>query len=81
VRIPKDLAIIGCGNLHYDENLRISLSSIDQKSQRIGERAAQLIIDQVIRGKYDEAPDLSSQTFANIQLKPEVIIRESSRRR
>jgi LacI family transcriptional regulator len=81
VRIPKDLAIIGCGNLHYNNSLRISLSSVDQKSERVGERAAQLIIDRVVRSKYDEEPELSSQTYANIQLKPELIVRESSRRK
>lgn len=81
LRVPQDVAIIGCGNLHYDDVLRIPLSSIDQKSERVGERAAQIILEQVVRGRYDEEPDISATTFANIQLKPEVIIRESSRRK
>ncbi len=81
LRIPKDVAIIGCGNLHYDDSLIIPLSSVDQRSERIGERAAQLVLDQVMRGKYEEEPDASAQTFANIQLKPEIIVRESSRRK
>lgn len=81
VRIPKELAIIGCGNLHYDDSLLVPLSSVDQRSARVGERAAQLILEQVVRGRYDDAPDTASQTFANIQLKPEVVIRESSRRK
>ena len=81
VRIPQDLAIIGCGNLHYDDSLRIPLSSVDQKSERVGERAAQLILEQVVRGRYDEKPDAASQKFANIQVKPEIIIRDSSRRK
>jgi hypothetical protein len=54
VSIPKQLAIIGCGNLHYDDSLRVPLLSIDQKSERIGERAAEIILERVIRGKYDE---------------------------
>ncbi|MBW4028175.1 MAG: LacI family transcriptional regulator [Acidobacteria bacterium] len=81
LNIPKDLAMIGCGNLHYDNVLRIPLSSVDQKSERVGQRAAELILEQVIRGRYDVEPEFSSQTFANVQLKPEVIVRESSRRR
>ncbi len=81
LRIPKDLAIIGCGNLHYDDSLVIPLSSVDQKSDRVGERAAQLILEQVVRGRYDEEPDASTQIFANIQLKPEIVVRESSRRK
>ena len=40
VRIPQDLAVVGCGNLHYDDSLRVPLSSIDQHSRRIGEEAA-----------------------------------------
>ena len=27
--IPEDIAIIGCGNLHYDSALRTPLSSVD----------------------------------------------------
>jgi len=81
ISIPKDLAMIGCGNLHYDNILRIPLSSVDQKSERVGQRAAELILEQVVRGRYDVEPELSSQSFANIQLKPEVIVRESSKRR
>ena len=81
VKIPKELAIIGCGNLHYDDSLLVPLSSVDQRSARVGERAAQLILEHVVRGRYDDAPDAASQTFANIQLKPEVVVRESSRRR
>ena len=79
IKIPQELAIIGCGNLHYDESLSIPLSSIDQRSARIGERAARIIIQQVVRGKYDLEPSAESQTFANIQLKPEVVVRASSR--
>ena len=79
IKVPKDVAIIGCGNLHYDDSLSIPLSSVDQKSERIGERAAQIIIELVIRGKYDKVPDPACQTFTTVQLKPEIIIRESSR--
>ena len=80
-RIPEDVAIIGCGNLHYDDSLLVPLSSVDQRSARVGERAAQLILQHVVRGKYDDAPDDASQVYANIQLKPEVIVRESSKRK
>ena len=79
VKIPKDLAVIGCGNLHYDDSLSIPLSSIDQKSSTIGARAAKIIIEHVVRGKYDHEPDQDSQTFANIQLKPELVVRASSK--
>jgi LacI family transcriptional regulator len=44
LRIPEDIAIIGCGNLHYDSSLRVPLSSIDQNSQQIGERTAEILL-------------------------------------
>ena len=44
LRVPEDIAVIGCGNLHYDRSLRVPLSSIDQQSATIGERAAKLAL-------------------------------------
>ena len=45
VAVPDELAIIGCGNLHYDSEIRVPLSSIDQRSNEIGSRAAKLILE------------------------------------
>jgi LacI family transcriptional regulator len=36
LRIPKDIAMIGCGNLQYDDSLQIAFSSIDKQSLEIG---------------------------------------------
>jgi len=44
LRVPEDIAVIGCGNLHYDARLRVSLSSIDQNSQAIGQRTAEILL-------------------------------------
>ena len=33
VRIPHDIALLGCGNFHYSSKLRVPLSSIDQHAQ------------------------------------------------
>jgi len=44
LRIPKDLAVVGCGNLSYSDFLRVSLSSIDQGSESIGKRVADLAL-------------------------------------
>jgi len=40
LRIPEDVAIIGCGNVSYSGFLRVPLSSIDQDSDTIGYEAA-----------------------------------------
>ncbi len=44
LRVPDDVAVIGCGNLHYNAWLRVPLSSVDQRSLTIGERAAKLAL-------------------------------------
>lgn len=44
LRVPEDVAVIGSGNLHYDTELRIPLSSIDQQTDSIGERAGRLTL-------------------------------------
>lgn len=79
ISIPRQLAIIGCGNLHYDDSLLVPLSSIDQKSARIGERAAAIILEQAVRGKYDEEP-AGPKSYAKVILRPELVKRESSSR-
>jgi len=40
LRIPEDIAVVGCGNLSYSDFLRVPLSSVDQGSRQIGKLAA-----------------------------------------
>lgn len=47
LRIPEDIALIGCGNQYYNDSLRVPLSSIDQHSWAIGERAGKIVLDLV----------------------------------
>jgi LacI family transcriptional regulator len=72
LKIPEDMAIIGCGNLHYDDLLRVPLSSIDQHSRRIGEEAARITLA-ILNSK---AP-LKAQI---VVLQPELIVRTSTMR-
>ena len=43
--VPEDIAIIGAGNVHYSDLLRVPLSTIDQSSAAIGETAAELLCE------------------------------------
>jgi len=43
LRVPGDVAVIGAGNVHYSDLLRVPLSTIDQSSAEIGEAAAELL--------------------------------------
>lgn len=73
LRIPEDIAVIGCGNLHYDDSLRVPLSSIDQHSRRIGEEAARVTL-RILNSKVPPKPE-------TIVLQPELIVRGSTQRR
>lgn len=72
LRVPQDVAVIGCGNLHFDKSLRVPLSSIDQQSAAIGERAAKLLLS-MIEAKSQLQP-------RSILLEPRLVQRESTRR-
>ncbi len=72
LRIPADIALLGCGNTPFDNYLRVPLSSVDQQSTAIGIRAAWLAIDLVHSDKATRP-----QT---ILLEPKVIQRDSTRR-
>ena len=73
LRIPEDIAIIGCGNLHYDSLLKVPLSSIDQNSQAIGERCAEILLNNF---ESKTKPPLKS-----VILEPSLVARASSLKR
>ncbi|HEY5256638.1 MAG TPA: substrate-binding domain-containing protein [Acidobacteriaceae bacterium] len=45
--MPEDIALIGCGNLPNNDWLRVPLSSIDQRSQMVDRRAAELALNSI----------------------------------
>jgi len=72
LRIPEDVAVIGCGNLSYSDFLRVPLSSIDQNSEQIGQKAAHLALSLV--GKKKVQPPKTKLTT------PHLVVRASSLR-
>lgn len=72
LRIPEDIALIGCGNLNYDDTLRVPLSSVDQRSRQIGEETARVAFG-ILSSKKPPA-------VQNIVLKPQLIARASTKR-
>lgn len=44
LRIPQDIKVIGVGNVHYSDLLRVPLSTIDQSSDTIGQQAADILL-------------------------------------
>ena len=75
IAVPKELAVIGCGNLHYVSQIRVPLSSIDQRSAEIGQRAARLILD-ILAAKADKA----LLEDREIILQPRLVARDSTAR-
>ena len=73
LRIPEDLAVIGCGNLHYDDVLSVPLSSVNQHSRRIGEEAARIALE-ILSSKVP--PKIES-----VVLEPGLVVRKSTQRR
>lgn len=72
IMVPEDLAVIGCGDLHYDELMRVPLSSINQRSPEIGARTAKLILELLAT---EEKPDPR-----RIVLEPRLAARDSTNR-
>jgi LacI family transcriptional regulator len=44
LRIPEDIAVVGCGNVLYSDFLRVPLTSVDQDSSAIGKIAAEMAL-------------------------------------
>ncbi|WP_420236580.1 LacI family DNA-binding transcriptional regulator [Telmatobacter bradus] len=71
--IPEEIAVIGCGNLYYDESLRVPLSSIDQNSKSIGEKTAEILLDLI--------DTKNSAHTRSVILTPQILVRASSQRK
>ena len=70
LRIPEDVAVIGCGNVLYSQYLRVPLSSIDQQTAEMGRRVGKLALSQIGR-KRRRRPE-------RILLEPHVVPRAST---
>jgi LacI family transcriptional regulator len=72
LRIPQDIAVAGCGNVLYADFLKVPLTTVDQNTQEIGERAATLALS-LIQSKGPVLPK-------SVILQPRLIVRDSTRR-
>jgi LacI family transcriptional regulator len=72
LRIPEDIALIGCGNHRNNAYLRVPLSSVDQNSQMIGQRAAELVLSLIESKQRPRA--------RTIILEPALVVRASTQR-
>jgi LacI family transcriptional regulator, galactose operon repressor len=70
LKIPEDIALIGCGNVRYSDSLRVPLTTIDQDCEGLGTHAARLAL-----GLLESKTPLAPQT---ILVKPRLIVRDST---
>jgi LacI family transcriptional regulator len=71
IRIPEEIKVIGVGNVHYSDLLRVPLSTIDQGSASIGRQAAEILM-KAIAAKRRKA-------LKTVLIEPALIARESTR--
>lgn len=72
LRIPEDVALVGCGNVFYADYLRVPLTSVDQDSAAIAEETARMALA-LVETKEPVRPK-------TVLLQPRLIVRESTRR-
>jgi LacI family transcriptional regulator len=72
-KVPEDIAIVGFSNEPFSEVVTPSISTVKQPGYLIGQKAAQLIIDQISNGG-------STTEFKTIVMPTELIIRNSSKK-
>ena len=70
--IPRDIGVIGAGNIRYAESFRVPLSSIDVSSVSLGENAGSLAL------QLADSKNAASPTSVIIQ--PKLIVRDSSKK-
>lgn len=69
LRIPEDIAFVGCGNFRYADFLHVPLTSVDQSAQSIGAEAGKLAMKLIAA-----TPAATRRIF----IEPSLIIRRST---
>ncbi len=69
LRVPEDIAFVGCGNFRYADYLRVPLSSIDQGTAELGRIAGKLALD--LSAKPEQEPK-------SVLVEPKLVVRRSS---
>ena len=70
VKVPDDVALVGGGNIHYGDMLRVPLTTVAWSTIEMGQAAANLLIE-MIEGKDKKRRN------QQIIVEPELVVRES----
>ena len=74
IKIPEEIAVVGFSNEPFSEVVTPSISTVKQPGFLMGQKAAQLIIQQILH-------DNENPVFQTIVMPTELIIRESSQKK
>jgi LacI family transcriptional regulator len=73
LRIPDDIAVVGCGNVLYSDFLQVPLTSVDQDSAGIGKLAAEAAL-RLVGAREPQRPHVEL-------VKPRLVVRASTLRK
>ena len=73
LRIPEDIAILGCGNIPYSVFMRVPLTSVDQNAALLGQQAANLALRAI-----KERSQKSGHAPMAVLLRPTLVVRGST---
>jgi len=72
LKVPDDICVVGAGNVHYSDVLRVPLTTVDQGTSRMGTRAAELLLER-ITAKRVLRPE-------RVLVPPKLVVRTSTQR-
>ena len=72
LNVPDDISVVGAGNVHYSDVLRVPLTTVDQGTAQIGTRAAELVMERIAAKR-----TLRSK---RVLIPPKLVVRKSTQR-
>ena len=71
LRAGQDVALVGAGNIHYGDMLRVPLTTVSWSRSEMGQQAAQLLLQHI-------TGETSAGKKQQVTLPPELVVREST---
>ena len=79
IKVPDDFSVIAFGNLSVAETLKISLTTISLATYKIGQKAAEVLLEKIKKQTQKSISDIAEGWVPQaIHLMPKLIIRETT---